>query len=67
MIWTIDQYINLLIDDLDNRSREYARKLKAAGIHRFVVLTGGEEALKRRGQSEKVTVERFVPETGVNR
>jgi len=44
--------IYVLIDSSDGRAEAHARTLRAAGIRRVVILTGGEEILKRRGQSE---------------
>ncbi len=49
--------VYVLIDSLDGRSKEHARLLAAAGIKRFVILPGGEETLKRRGQSERIHIQ----------
>lgn len=40
----------VLIDRNDGKAQETARRLRAAGMTRFVILAGGEEALARRGQ-----------------
>lgn len=40
----------VLIDRNDGKAQETARLLRAAGMTRFVILAGGEEALARRGQ-----------------
>jgi rhodanese-related sulfurtransferase len=41
----------ILIDNGDGSAGEIARQLKAIGIRRVAILTGGEEALARKGQS----------------
>jgi rhodanese-related sulfurtransferase len=41
--------IYVLIDNGDGSAQKMARKLRAAGIQRFVILAGGEETLKRGG------------------
>ena len=40
----------VLIDNGDGRAEAMARRLRAAGIKRFVILAGGEEALSREGR-----------------
>ena len=40
----------VLIDRNDGKAQETARLLRAAGMTRFVILAGGEEALARRGE-----------------
>lgn len=43
--------VYVLIDNGNTLAKETARKLMAAGIRRFVILTGGEESLVREGRS----------------
>lgn len=47
--------IYVLIDNGDGKAQETARRLRAAGIRRFVILVGGEETLRRRGSSSLIT------------
>jgi len=42
----------VLIDNADGRSEKMAHTMKAAGIKRFVILTGGEKTLSRKGKSD---------------
>jgi rhodanese-related sulfurtransferase len=41
--------VYVLIDNGDGEAQKTAKKLRAAGIRRFVILLGGEEMIKRRG------------------
>jgi rhodanese-related sulfurtransferase len=41
----------VLIDNADGKAQETARALRANGIHRFVILAGGEKILVRHGES----------------
>jgi rhodanese-related sulfurtransferase len=41
----------VLIDNCDGTAEKTARRMKARGIHRFVILTGGEKILSRKGKS----------------
>lgn len=42
----------VLIDNGDGSSEDMARHMKASGIKRIFILTGGEETIKRKGKSE---------------
>ncbi len=45
----------VLIDRGDGRAEKVARKMRAAGMGRFVILAGGESIIARKGRSGKVT------------
>lgn len=44
----------VLIDDNDGTAEEVARKLRANGHHRVVILTGGAEIIRHQGRSGKL-------------
>ncbi len=44
----------VLIDDNDGKAEEMARKLRANGLHRVVILTGGAEIIRHEGRSGTV-------------
>ncbi len=46
----------VLIDNGDGTAQAYGRRLRGAGIHRFVILVGGEESLRSRGQAGEGTL-----------
>ena len=42
--------LHVLIDDGDGRAEKLARRLRASGLRRVLLLAGGEEVLIRRGK-----------------
>lgn len=47
----------ILVDDGNGRAEAVARRLRAGGVRRVRMLTGGELSLKTEGRSETVTVQ----------
>ncbi|WP_028313237.1 rhodanese-like domain-containing protein [Desulfatibacillum aliphaticivorans] len=52
----------VLIDNGDGKAQEYARHLRAAGMHRFIILAGGEPTLQSKGRPVKKTITREIPQ-----
>lgn len=48
----------VLIDNGDGKARKVSHRLKAAGIKRVVILTGGERSLRREGKPGIKTIKR---------
>lgn len=52
----------VLVDDGDGHAQDVAKRLQGAGVRRVVVLTGGELAIERQGQSETKIIQSRRPQ-----